>query len=62
MIYSEAFDSMPPEAKRRTYKRLHAILTGEVGSKLTPRDRQAILEILADTKTDWNAPPVTIGP
>ena len=50
MIYSEAFDAMPDAARSRAYTRLHAILKGEVASKLTADDRQAILGILLATK------------
>ena len=57
MIYSEAFDAMPEEAKARIYSRLHAVLTGAATSKLTAPERSAILEILMETKkglpADW---------
>ena len=50
MIYSEAFDAMPVEAKTRLYRRLFDTLTGVVASKLTPTERKAVLEIVVDTK------------
>jgi len=54
LIYSAAFDGMPASARARVYQRLFEILTGkdqsEVFAKLTAADRQAILEILRETK------------
>ena len=51
LIYSEAFDNLPPAARDRVYDRLHAILTGAAKfPRLSPGDGQAILEILRDTK------------
>jgi hypothetical protein len=54
MIYSEAFDAMPPAALDRLYRRLYEILSGQDnGSKyasLREADRSAILQILLDTK------------
>ena len=59
MIYSEAFDDMPPAAKDRLYKRLWEVLTGKdtnpVFARRSPADRKAILEILRDTKKDLPA-------
>jgi len=59
MIYSEAFDSMPDEARDRIYHRLHDVLTGADHNakfaKLAAADRQAVLEILKDTKTNLPA-------
>lgn len=56
MIYSEAFDRMPEAAHSRIYHRILNVLTGQEKSNryasLTLADRQAILEILADTKKD----------
>ena len=56
MIYSEAFDALPPPAKSLVYQRLWKVLSGEMSdepySSLTPADRQAIVEILLDTKED----------
>ena len=54
LIYSAAFDGLPGEVKEYVYGRLWQILTGKDTSKdfahLTPADRQAIREILQDTK------------
>jgi len=54
MIYTEAFDSLPTVAKDSVYRRLWTILSGEEKDKkyerLSNEDRQAILEILRDTK------------
>ena len=56
MIYSEAFDKMPEKAKSAVYARLWDVLSGNETDKiynvLTPADRQAIIEILRDTKKD----------
>jgi hypothetical protein len=55
MIYSEIFDAMPMEARDRIYRRLYDGLT-----HLSAEDRTAILEILADTKSNlpdyWKTP------
>jgi len=55
LIYSEAFDNLPDPAKQRVYRRLWEALTGQDQSekfvRLSAADRQAILEILLDTKT-----------
>jgi hypothetical protein len=54
MIYSEAFDALPTEAKEAIYKRLWQILSGQENdrkyARLSLADRQAIVEILRDTK------------
>jgi hypothetical protein len=54
MIYSEAFDGMPDQAIEAAYKQMWRILSGEEHgnkySKLSLVDRQAIVEILRDTK------------
>ena len=54
MIYSDAFDGMPDEAKDAVYQRMWQILSGQEKnkrySKLIFDDRQAIVEILRDTK------------
>jgi hypothetical protein len=56
MIYSDAFDALPAEAKEVIYKRMWEVLSGsEKGAKyakLTSGDRQTIIEILRDTKKD----------
>ena len=54
LIYSDAFDSLPEPAKGYVYHRLLQILSGADQSpdfaRLTPADRQAVLEILLATK------------
>jgi hypothetical protein len=54
MIYGEAFDALPAEALDAVYARLWAVLSGEVTGRpydrLSLADRQAIVEILRDTK------------
>jgi len=54
MIYSEAFDGMPDQAREAAYKRMWQILSGEEKSqkysKLSLADRQVIVEILRETK------------
>jgi len=56
MIYSEAFDGLPVEAKQAIYKRMWEILSGEEKdrryARLSLADRQAIVAILRDTKPD----------
>jgi hypothetical protein len=56
MIYSDAFRSLPPEAKKAIYSRMWVILSG---SEKDPRygvlslaDRRAIVEILRETVED----------
>ena len=57
LINSEAFEALPVEAKRYVYVRLREILDGKDSSKdfehLTPADRQAIREILLETKPEF---------
>jgi hypothetical protein len=54
MIYSEAFESLPVEAKAAVYSRMWQILSGQENSaryaRLSTADRKAILEILRKTK------------
>jgi hypothetical protein len=54
LIYSEAFEALPPIVRERFYRRLWEVLTGAdqtpVYSRLTAADRKAVLEILLDTK------------
>jgi hypothetical protein len=56
-IYSPAFDALPGESKAAIYARVSDVLTGKVTGaryqRLSPADRQAILEILRDTKPDF---------
>jgi hypothetical protein len=56
MIYSEAFIALPDTVRNAVYARLWKVLSGSDASpkyaKLAAPDRQAIIEILRDTKTD----------
>jgi hypothetical protein len=55
MIYSKAFDALPPQARDAFYRRLWAVLSRNVDDSryagLSPADRNAIIEILVATKT-----------
>ena len=57
MIYSEAFDGLPPAAKAAVYSRMLEILSGTdtraVYARLKADDRRAVLEILRETKPDF---------
>ncbi len=57
LIYSKGFDYLVPSAKEYIYNRLVQILTGRdtspAFSSLSADERQAILEILMDTKPDF---------
>jgi len=59
LIYSAPFDALPAVAKDAVYARLWQILTGVEThrryDRLTADDRQAIVEILRDTKPDLPA-------
>jgi hypothetical protein len=60
LIYSDAFDALPPAAKDPIYRRMWEVLSGgERGARyqsaLSLADRQAIVEILRDTKKDLPA-------
>jgi hypothetical protein len=54
MIYTDAFDGMPERAKTAIYERMWTILSGQEKdaryARLSAADRQAIVEILRDTK------------
>jgi hypothetical protein len=54
MVYSEAFDALPEQVRARVYRRLYEVLTGGDHSdkfkRLSVNDRQAVLEILRETK------------
>ena len=56
MIYSEAFDSMPPMALDRIYRKLYDVLTGQEKrpnfARLRDQDRRAVYEILLETKAN----------
>jgi hypothetical protein len=56
LIYSDAFEALPPVAKTAVYDRLSTVLSGrmreEVYRRLSPADRRAVVEILRATKKD----------
>ena len=56
LIYSEAFDALPADAKDAVYQRMWNVLNGHATdarySALSADDRTAIVEILRDTKKD----------
>jgi hypothetical protein len=60
LIYGAAFDALPPAAKQAVYARLGDVLSGRDTRKITQQlsaaDRQAILQILRDTKADLPEP------
>ena len=55
LIYSDAFESIPNEVKERIYRRLWEVLTEvdkiDTFRHLSSDDRQAVLEILVETKS-----------
>jgi hypothetical protein len=57
MIYSEAFDALPRGARDAVYQRLWQALSASDSSlkyaRVSTEDRQAIVEILRDTKKDF---------
>jgi hypothetical protein len=57
LIYSPGFDALPPLVKQPILHRMHEVLSGDVQDEryriaLSRADRQAIVEILRDTKID----------
>jgi hypothetical protein len=56
LIYGAAFNALPPAARQAVYGRLWEVLSGRDTRKITQQlsaaDRQAILQILRDTKPD----------
>jgi hypothetical protein len=56
MIYTPAFDAIPAAAKAAVYERMWEVLSGRETrpryAGLTLENRQAIVEILRDTKKD----------
>jgi hypothetical protein len=56
MIYSAAFDALPFEGRAAIYKLLWQVLSRQQKdgkySRLSGSDRQAVLEILRDTKKE----------
>ena len=56
MIDTAAFDALPVSAKEAVYQRMWQVLSGREPQKkyarLSLADRQAVVEILRDTKKD----------
>jgi hypothetical protein len=58
MVYSEAFDALPPAIRQAVYRRLIDRLSvpdPHVPPRVTADDRRAVLEILQETKPDFPA-------
>jgi len=59
LIYSDQFDGLPDEARQYTYRRLWEVLTGRddsaIFANLSDEDREAILQILRETRKDLPA-------
>ena len=56
MIYSDAFENLPQPARDKIYRRIYDVLTAKTPSPkfahLSAADRQAILEIVRETKSN----------
>ena len=56
LIYGDAFNALPAPARTEVYGRLSDVLSGrdkrKIALQVSPADRQAILQILRDTKPD----------
>ena len=65
MVYSEQLDGLPASIRELFYRRLYEVLTGKDARKKyqarSAADRQAVLQILLETKTDlpsyWTGSP-----
>jgi len=59
MIYADAFDALPSEARDAIYRRMWDVLSGREGgaryARLSAADRRAIVEILRETKKNLPA-------
>ena len=59
LVYSEVFDALPADARRAIYERMWEVLSGRTEdprhAQLSADDRQAVMEILRDTKPDLPA-------
>jgi len=59
MVYSQSFNALPSSAKAAVYERIWEILSGRAGNEKYARlsfpDREAVIEILRDTKKDLPA-------
>ena len=60
LVYSESFDALPPVVKTYVYRRVRDVLSGKDQrpefAHLTPESRQAITEILTETKPELASP------
>ena len=59
MVYADAFDALPPQARDAIYRRMWRVLSGTDAApkyaRLSAADRRAIVEILRETKKDLPA-------
>jgi hypothetical protein len=64
LIYSESFEALPEVVKSYVYLRLSEVLSGtdKTIAHLTDDERQAIREILQDTKPDFSTASTDSGP
>jgi hypothetical protein len=53
LVYSEAFDALPRMARRAVYARMADLLEGREPTDLTAGERQAVTEILRETKPEF---------
>jgi hypothetical protein len=53
LFYSEAFDARPRMARRAVYARMAELLEGREPSDLSAAERQAVTEILRETKPEF---------
>jgi hypothetical protein len=57
LVYSEAFDALPPAAKERFYARLVEVLDGKdktpMFASMTAEDRASVRAILLETKPEF---------
>jgi hypothetical protein len=61
MIYSGAFDALPPDVKAAVYRRMIDVLSNEHAyadhARVTADDRRAVIDILRETKPDFPRQP-----
>ena len=66
MIYSKAFDALPPGARQSVYARIWDILAERSEepryARMTRADRKAVFQILSDTKRDFTLLSKHAGP
>jgi hypothetical protein len=65
MIYSKAFEALPFAAKRLVYARMRDILAGRAieprYAQISRSERQAVIEILQETKSDLRRPSLQLS-